>query len=263
MFMKQKFLLQGKKVLVCGASQGIGRAVAKVLAESGARVFALARRAEELDSLVQDLALLNPLENHLAIACDMANLSQLESKLSPHLGFDILIHNLAGPKAGSLIEAEIAELQAALNIHLSSAHKIMQMNFPYMKKQNWGRLINIVSTSVKIPIANLGVSNTVRGAMANWSKTMANELGPFGITVNNILPGYTRTPRFESLKKNTAMSKSESEENVELAWINSTPVRRIGEPEDIAHAVLFLASREASFINGVNLPVDGGRTGSL
>lgn len=264
MNMKEKFSLLGKTALICGASQGIGEASAIVLAEAGAQVFVLARRKEELDRLVVSLPKHEQFKaKHQAIVCDLGKSADIEAALKPHLGFDIIVHNVAGPKAGPLIGAEQDELAAAISLHLFSAQKILQLSFPHMKNKQWGRVINIISTSVKAPINNLGVSNTVRGAMASWSKTMANELGMYGITVNNVLPGYTRTPRFEALKKNTAEGKNISEAAVETAWIEATPVKRIAEPKEIAAAVLFLASTEASYVNGINLPVDGGRTQSL
>ncbi len=274
--------LNGKKVLVCGASQGIGEACARVFAEAGAQVTLLARRREDLERVRDGLPLHstseknkilsqgNQLEHlqelkkyHRIVVADLANTQNLENELKAFLPFDIVVHNASGPKAGALHLAEEGDFQKALQIHLYSAQKIAKMVLPHMKEKNWGRWINIISTSVKAPITNLGVSNTVRGAMASWSKTMANEWAAFGVTFNNVLPGYTRTPRFESLKESAAQAKDATKEAIEQSWIENVPARRIGEPREVAMAVLFLASEEASYVNGINLPVDGGRTASL
>jgi 3-oxoacyl-[acyl-carrier protein] reductase len=132
-----------------------------------------------------------------------------------------------------------------------------------MRAANWGRLVNIISTSVKEPIANLGVSNTVRGAVASWAKTLASELGAFGITVNNVLPGYTRTQRLEQILAERATSTGKSQEDIAKAMLATVPAGRFAQAEEIAAAVAFLCSPEAGYINGINLPVDGGRTRSL
>jgi 3-oxoacyl-[acyl-carrier protein] reductase len=132
-----------------------------------------------------------------------------------------------------------------------------------MKQKGFGRIINIISTSVKQPLPNLGVSNTIRGAVANWSKTLATELAPFGITVNNVLPGATNTGRLQSIASTKAAKTGGTVEDIFAEMADETPINRIAEPEEIAAAVVFLASESASYINGINLPVDGGRTKSL
>jgi 3-oxoacyl-[acyl-carrier protein] reductase len=132
-----------------------------------------------------------------------------------------------------------------------------------MKEEHYGRIINIISTSVKVPLRGLGVSNTTRGAVANWAKTLSFELGPFGITVNNVLPGTTMTGRLDSIIRNKAEKSGKSYEEVKNEMIAEVPVGRISEPHEVAAAVAFLASPAAGYINGINVPVDGGRTGSL
>jgi 3-oxoacyl-[acyl-carrier protein] reductase len=254
-----QFQLHGKKALVCGASQGIGEACARVLAAAGAQVTLLARRLEPLENLKSEL----PGKGHQVVAMDLGNTVEIDTRLKPLLPFHIVVHNAVGPKSGSLLDASSEDFLAGLRVHLLSAQKIAQLCIPGMSEAGYGRLINIISTSVKTPLANLGVSNTVRGAMASWSKTLANEVGHKGITVNNVLPGYTKTPRFESLRKATADMKQITEAQVENQWKASVPLARFAEPIEVAMAVAFLASPAAAYISGTNLPVDGGRTPSL
>jgi 3-oxoacyl-[acyl-carrier protein] reductase len=254
--------LGGKKALICGASQGIGEACARLFAEAGAEITMIARRQSDLDRVSRELAKV-PQGQHRSLTLDLANTDLIETQISPLLPFDIVVHNVAGPKAGPMLEAGLSDLQEALSLHLFSAQTIAKLCLPGMKAKRWGRWINIISTSVKVPLPNLGVSNTVRGAMASWSKTMANEWASSGVTFNNVLPGFTRTPRFESLKKTAAQNQGQSLDQVEAQWISQIPMKRIGEAHEIASAVLFLASHEAAYVNGVSLPVDGGRTPSL
>nr|WP_295899943.1 SDR family oxidoreductase [uncultured Bdellovibrio sp.] len=254
--------LQGKTAVVCGASGGIGEASAKLLAERGARILALARTEEKLKALISSL----PGEGHKSFAIDLANTDKLQTDILPLLqkeSVQILINNTGGPKGGPLHEANITEFEIPLRAHLIASHLLVQTLLPSMKKSQYGRIINVISTSVKNPIPGLGVSNTIRGAMANWSKTLAGELAPFGVTVNNVLPGYIRTDRLRSLMGSSATATRTSVEAVEENWKKTIPAGRIGEPQEMAEAIAFLASPAASYINGINLPVDGGRTPSL
>ncbi len=254
-----QFQLHGKRALVCGASQGIGEACARILAEAGAEVCLLARRLEPLEKIRDQL----PGQNHQVLAMDLGSTVELDARLKPFLPFHIVVHNAVGPKSGQLLDASAEDFLAGLRVHLLSAQKIAQLAVPGMKAAGYGRFIQIISTSVKTPLSNLGVSNTVRGAMASWAKTLANEVGPFGITVNNVLPGYTLTPRFESLRKAAAEMKQVPEAQIEAQWKSSVPLARFAEPSEVAMAVSFLASPAAGYISGINLPVDGGRTPSL
>lgn len=253
----------GKKALVCGASKGIGRSVAKALAFSGADVIAVGRT----ESLLQQLKTEVPSGRLQAWAQDLSDHASLKANLNAQLErlgeIHIVINNTAGPKGGPLVEADVSELTAAFAGHVGTAHLLMQALVPGMKRAKYGRIINIISTSVKVPLPNLGVSNTVRGAMANWAKTLAMELGPFGITVNNVLPGFTATDRLESLKAATAEREKKTAADIEAQWLKTIPAGRFASPDETAQAVLFLASANAAYINGINLPVDGGRTGSL
>ncbi len=254
--------LAGKHALVCGASQGIGQACARALARSGARVTLLAR---QLDGLERTLASLEgSKEAHRAVSCDMSETEQVKSaiqSIGPEV--DILVCNSGGPAPGPLHLADTGALELAFRQHVLAQTLLAQAFIPHMREKNFGRIINIVSTSVKIPLPNLGVSNTVRGAVASWAKTLANELGPHGITVNNILPGYTKTQRLEQIIHNAMQKTGKSRPEVEQSYLADVPARRFAEATEIAAACLFLATDSAAYINGINLPVDGGRTGCL
>jgi len=251
--------LKGRRALVCGASQGIGRATAETLAEMGAQVILLARNRQALEEVRSGLTG----QGHEVVVVDMGAVDELEKALHAFLPIDIVVNNSAGPRSGAITEASSEEFTQAFRQHILSAQKIAQLVLPGMKEKSFGRFINVISTSVKAPIPGLGVSNTIRGAMANWAKTLATEVGPLGITVNNVLPGYTMTPRFESLRKATAEKQKISETQVEDQWKAMVPLRRFAEPREVAAAIGFLASPAASYVSGINIPVDGGRTASL
>ncbi|MBX2993696.1 MAG: SDR family oxidoreductase [Bdellovibrionaceae bacterium] len=256
------FDLKGHKALVCGASQGIGEATALLLAERGAQVVLLARNVDRLHELCARL----PGKGHEVLTADLADLESLKIHVIPKIskmGISILINNSGGPKGGALIDADILEFESALRAHVLASHLIVQALLPGMKERGYGRIVNVISTSVKAPISGLGVSNTTRAAMANWAKTLAGEVGVFGVTVNNVLPGYIRTSRFDSLRASAAQKQQVTESQVETQWKSLVPLGRIGEPREMAEAIAFLASPAASYISGVNLPVDGGRTQSL
>lgn len=253
--------LTGKTAVICGASQGMGSATAVLMAERGARVVALARNEEKLKQLMNELKG----SGHKYFVIDLGNTEELQ-KLLPAIAAEkplILVNNTGGPKGGPLLEASIGDFKNPLEAHLLASHLLMQTCVPSMKAARYGRIINIISTSVKTPIPGLGVSNTVRGAMANWSKTIAGELAPFGITVNNMLPGYIRTGRFESLRDASAQKQNISADEAEAKFAGTIPIGRVGEPQEAAEAIAFLASPAASYITGINVPVDGGRTPAL
>lgn len=257
---------KGKRAIVCGSTQGIGKAIALKFAELGANVTLVARNEEKLKELRKELKIIENQIHHY-IAADFDYPDQLKEKLDDYLKtverVDILINNTGGPPGGRAIDAPVEEYIKAFNNHLVCNHHLVQSIVPFMEKVGGGRIINIISTSVKLPIMDLGVSNTIRGAVASWAKTLSMELGPMGITVNNILPGFTQTARLDSLIKSKSEKNSKSIEQVQKEMEMETPVRRIADPEETAEAVAFLASDAASYINGVNLPVDGGRTGCL
>jgi 3-oxoacyl-[acyl-carrier protein] reductase len=256
--------LAGRTALVGGASQGIGQAAAVALSELGCRVILVARNAENLE---RTRALLNPVTGgtHEAWPCDFGDDTQFEALLAKLKAqqIDILINNTGGPKGGAVLKAEAQEFSAAFRNHVLVAQRLTQTLMPSMQQAGFGRIVNVLSTSVKTPIPNLGVSNTIRAAMASWAKTLASEVARDGVTVNNVLPGYTNTARLEQLKKSGAVTQQKSEDDIEKAWLNSIPAARFGEAWELGAAIAFLASPAAGYINGINLPVDGGRTPSL
>ena len=259
--------LNGKKAFVCGSTQGIGKAAAVELANLGASVVLLARNEESLKKVKNELPVSHG-QQHDYIVADFSKPDDLKFKVSEYLEKNnqpvhILVNNTGGPPAGRAIDAELQEFVTAFQNHLLCNHILVQSLVDGMKAEKYGRIINVISTSVKQPIVGLGVSNTIRGAVASWAKTLAGELGEFGITVNNVLPGSTRTGRIESIIKTKAQKSSESQENVQKAMEAEIPARRFAEAFEVANAVAFLASPAASYINGINLPVDGGRTGCL
>lgn len=251
--------LKGYQALVCGASKGIGRAIAEQLAVSGAEICLVARDQKALSEVEQNLKGQTKVES---IALDLSDTAKIRERLSGK-PFQIVVNNTGGPAAGPLLEATAEQLLSAFQQHIIAAQTLAQLFVPGMKERRFGRIINIISTSVKVPIPNLGVSNTIRGAMASWAKTLATELGPFGITVNNVLPGYTSTERLDVLRQNSAAKQGVSPEQIREQWLSSIPAGRFATPLEIAQAAKFLALPASAYINGINLPVDGGRTGTL
>lgn len=256
--------LKGKHAVVCGSTQGIGKASALELATMGAHITLIARNEEKLKLVINELSPASA--PHQYIIADFANPDDLKSKvqaLAAHMPVHILINNTGGPPPGPAIDAALEEFTKAFSAHLLCNQILAQAFVTGMKKEGYGRIVNIISTSVKIPIRGLGVSNTIRGAVANWSKTLATELGPFGITVNNVLPGTSMTGRLESIMQGKADKTGKTFEEVKQEMIAEVPAGRISDPFEIAAVVAFLASPAAGYVNGVNIPVDGGRTGSL
>ena len=260
--------LKGKNALVCGASKGIGKATAYALSKLGACVTLVARSAELLSEISRDLDKnrVHDQQDHDYLVLDLLNADELRKRirtLSLKRTYHILINNTGGPAAGPITEATPEAFLNAFQQHLIANHLLVQLLSPGMKKAGYGRIINVVSTSVKTPINGLGVSNTTRGAVASWSKTMATELAPFGITLNNVLPGSTDTERLRSLMSSMAERKGISNEEEIDNWKKGIPMQRFGTAEEIANAVAFLASPAASYITGTNITVDGGRTQTL
>jgi 3-oxoacyl-[acyl-carrier protein] reductase len=251
--------------LVCGASQGIGRATAEMIASSGANVTLMARDKEKLEAVLKTLPQ-NGNQRHQILVADFTDNSAVQRAMgtfSAQNTIHVLINNTGGPNPGKAHESSIEDFRLAFNLHLINFQIITQAVLPKMKESGYGRIINVISTSVKQPLPNLGVSNTIRGAVANWSKTLANELGPYGITVNNVLPGATATGRLEQIMQNKAAKTGVSKDEVETEMKSEIPLGRLALPEEIAAGIHFLASPAASYINGINLPIDGGRTACL
>tara|TARA_S200000501_G_scaffold23693_1_gene20490 strand:- start:279 stop:1058 length:780 start_codon:yes stop_codon:yes gene_type:complete len=255
--------LRNKRAVVCGSTQGIGKAIAEELSRQGVNLTLIARDKEALENVVKKLdTSLGQSHDYLCVDFSDDNFENKISDLSS-LNIDILINNTGGPASGPITDANPDDFLLAFKMHLLNNQLLIKKVIDNMKKNSFGRIINIISTSVKAPIPGLGVSNTIRAAVANWAKTLSLELGPYGITVNNVLPGFTSTNRLKSLikKKSTILGKSISE--VESEMKNTVPLKRFGDASEVANAVVFLSSPAASYINGINLPVDGGRTASL
>jgi len=258
--------LTNKRALVCGSTQGIGRAVALELAQLGAHITLVARNEEKLQEVISQLDGSQGQQHHY-LAADFAQPDELQEQITNYIqqldAVHILVNNTGGPAGGPITAAKPEEFLQAFNMHLINNHQLVQAVAPLMQQAGYGRIINIISTSVKQPLQGLGVSNTIRGAVAGWAKTMANELGPYGITVNNVLPGATRTARLESIIANKAQKNQTSTEAEEAEMMAEIPARRFATPEEVAAAAAFLATPAAAYINGINVPVDGGRTGCL
>ncbi len=258
--------LTGKTALVCGSTQGIGKATAEELARMGANVVLLARNEEKLIEVKKQLDTSKG-QQHFHLKADFNFPPEIrikvESFIEEFMPIDILINNTGGPAGGLAIDAKVDEYVHAFNMHLVANQILAQAVVPSMKEKGFGRIVNVISTSVKQPLNGLGVSNTIRGAVANWSKTLANELGEYGITVNNVLPGATNTSRLKQILSNKAEKSGKSEAEVADVMTGQVPMQRFAKPEEVANGIAFLASPAASYINGINLPIDGGRTKSL
>ncbi|HET9487132.1 MAG TPA: SDR family oxidoreductase [Chryseosolibacter sp.] len=257
--------LRGKRAVVCGSTRGIGKAIAIELAILGAAVTALSRNEAGLKSTVQALPKEHG-QNHEYLVADFNFPEKVKSVIGAYAANNlvhILVNNTGGPPAGLAIDAEPEAYMQAFSSHLICNQILVQALIPGMKTAKYGRVINVISTSVKIPLAGLGVSNTIRGAVANWAKTLSVEVAPYGITVNNLLPGATETDRLEEVLRGKAEKSGRSFEEVREQLIREIPAKRLASANEIAAAAAFLASPAAGYINGINLPVDGGRTGSL
>lgn len=257
--------LKGKTALVCGSSKGIGRASAEMLASMGARVILAARSVDMLNIVEQGLSTTEA-QDHKIIIADFSKREDLSAKIDDLLNITpvhILVNNTGGPAGGPIMNANPGAFLDAYGKHLLTNHLLATKLIPGMKKEGYGRIINIISTSVKAPLTNLGVSNTTRGAVASWAKTLAGEVGQFGITVNNVLPGFTSTDRLKEIIDNKIEKTGSTEDAIVTGMKSQVPMKRFADPIEVASAVGFLASPASSYITGINVPVDGGRTKSL
>lgn len=258
--------LNNKKALVCGSTQGLGYASAVELALLGTDITLMARNEAKLKETVKTLDISQG-QQHEYIVADFSDHSLVQNAIDQFIKkkntVHILVNNTGGPPAGTAIEAAIGDFKQAFDSYLICSHLLTQALVPGMKEAGYGRIINIISTSVKQPIAGLAVSNTIRAAVASWSKTLAGELGSFGITVNNVLPGFTKTARADYVIQKNAEKNGKTKEQVLEELEAAIPTGRIGRPEEFGAVVAFLASPAASYINGINMPVDGGRLACL
>ncbi|MFM6984285.1 MAG: SDR family oxidoreductase [Chitinophagaceae bacterium] len=258
-----KIQLNSKTALVCGSTQGIGKAIAMQFAACGASVILMARNEEKLKACLQELPN-NGNQNHSYLVADFSDNNSVRAAAKQLPFVSILVNNTGGPPAGQAIDANPEAYLSAFSSHLINNQILVQAVVERMKSSvSGGRIINIISTSVKVPLKNLGVSNTIRGAVGNWSKTLANELAPFNITVNNILPGATETERLGAIIDTKSRNQGLNKSDVTLEMLEEIPMNRFGKPEEPAYAAAFLASEYAAYITGTNIVVDGGRTPCL
>jgi 3-oxoacyl-[acyl-carrier protein] reductase len=257
--------LEGKQAVICGSSQGIGLAIAIELAALGAGCTLFARNADTLKQAMSQLDT-SMQQQHQFLVADFNFPEQVERAIAGHVADNkvhVLVNNTGGPPPGPASESTPADFVKYFEQHIVCNQILVQHCIPSMKADQYGRIINIISTSVKVPIENLGISNTVRGAVAAWAKTLSLELAQFGITVNNVLPGFTKTERLHALIRNIAARKDADPEQVAKEMAAEVPARRFGEAAEVAALAAFLASPAASYVNGTSIPVDGGRTGAI
>lgn len=257
--------LKSKTAVIGGSTRGIGLAIAQEMASLGANCVLLARDEEALHKAVSGLENTGGQRHHFLVA-DFSNPGELQPVIEGfvrHSPVHILVNNTGGPKPGLIADEEEEKFLQAFRMHVICNQLLAKAVIPGMKAAGYGRIINIISTSVRIPIANLGVSNTIRAAVASWAKTLSNEVGQYNITVNSILPGYTKTDRLDSLITTNAAKTGMSREALSREMEARVPMRRFGEASEIAAVAAFLASPAASYVNGVAIPVDGGNTGTI
>jgi len=257
--------IKGKTALVAGSTQGIGFAAAEALASLGANCVLISRNEEKLKSAAARLDTAQG-QQHSYLVADFQKPETVESVVSNFLkghSIDILVNNTGGPAGGPITDATPEQFLAAFQQHLICNHMLVRLVMQGMKQAGYGRIVNVISTSVKIPLKGLGVSNTIRGAVASWAKTMANELGQYGITVNNVLPGATATERLETIISNKVAKTGQQADAVEKEMLEEIPAKRFGQPAEIGAVIAFLCTPAAAYVNGTSIPVDGGRTGSI
>lgn len=258
--------LDQRRAMVCGSTQGIGRAAAEAIAEAGGSVTLVARNPEQL-AATRDALPRHGAARHDVIVADFSDPAVVRKAVGAHVAsapaYHILVNNTGGPPPGPVFDATDDAFLAAFRMHLLCNHALVQLLVPGMKAAGYGRIVNVISTSVREPIKNLGVSNTIRAAVAGWAKTLSKELAADGITVNNILPGYTRTARLESIVGNRVRATGSKAAEVEAQMMEDIPMRRFADPKELGGVIGFLVSPAAGYITGVSLPVDGGRLASI
>jgi 3-oxoacyl-[acyl-carrier protein] reductase len=258
--------LKGKVAFVAAASQGLGRAIADELAAEGASLILNSRNAEKISTVTNEIRDKTGVETFPA-AGDLSKTSELENAVTAgirHFGrIDILITNIGGPPAGTFETLGRETWDDAYHSLIASVLDLTRLVLPGMKERRWGRILNVTSISVKQPVDNLILSNSMRAAVTGFAKSLSNEVAEFGITVNNILPGYTATERVEQLARSISDKEGTSVEEAKKRWESQIPMRRLGRPDEFAALAAFLVSERASYITGNSIPVDGGWIKSL
>lgn len=258
--------LQGRVAIVAAASKGLGRAVAEELAREGAHLAICSRDRQNIEQAAAQIQSATG-QRVLAQAVDVQqapSISAFVADVEKEFGrIDICVTNSGGPPSQPFAETTPDQWRAAVDLLLMSTVNFARETLPRMKKNNWGRFITITSSAVKQPVDGLLLSNSIRAAVTGLARTLANEYAPYGITVNNVCPGYTRTARTDSLAKSISGRSSVQPEEVLAGWAREIPAGRMGTPEEFAAVVAFLASQRASYVNGISLAVDGGLVRSL
>lgn len=258
--------LSGKVALVAGSSRGLGRACAQELAQEGCPVVLCSRNADEIASAASQLQNETGADS-LGVPCDLtdpADVARLVRTAQDRFGrVDILVTNTGGPPAGAFESHSPETWRDAIAQNFESVLNLARGVLPGMKNRRWGRIVNVTSIAVKQPVEGLILSNSVRAAVTGFARTLANEVAELGITVNNVMPGYTRTERLVHLAEHNAKSRDTSVDEAYAQWEREIPMRRLGEPRELAALVAFLASERASYITGASIAVDGGWIRSL
>jgi 3-oxoacyl-[acyl-carrier protein] reductase len=258
--------IEGKVALIAAASKGLGRAVAEELGAEGARLVICARGGDALAAARDEIAERTRAEVH-AVVADVATLAGIElvarAARTAYGQVDILVNNAGGPPSGPFEKHPCEAWESAVHLTLRSAVELTRCVLPGMRERKWGRVLNITSIAVKQPVDGLMLSNSLRAAVTGWARTLANEVAREGVTVNNVLPGYTRTDRVAELNAARAKSEGIEIEEIQRRIEGQIPMRRLGEPREFAAMVAFLASDRASYITGQSIAVDGGWIRSL
>ncbi len=257
--------LKNKKALVGGSSSGIGKAIAQQLAESGASVTLMSRSENKLKDIVEKLPTSDG-QKHQYLVVDFTDFENYRKIISTYFtknSVDILVNNTQGPEAGSALDKNVSDYQNAFDLLFKTVAYTTDLALTQMQKNNWGRIINVASVSVKEPLSYLALSNTIRAAVTTWAKSLATDVGQFQITVNSILTGYFDTDRVAQINAKKAEKMGVPESEVRKEMESRIPMKRIGDPKEYGFLVAFLASEKASFITGTNIPIDGGLLKSL
>ena len=257
--------LTGKSALIGGSSGGIGLGIAQQVAASGASVTLMARNEEKMKAVLANLPD-GENQSHQFLVVDFSDFEDFTEKISNYFAnntVDILVNNTQGPPAGGALEQRTEDYQKAFNLLFKTVVFTTELALKNMQTKGWGRIINVASVSVQEPLNYLALSNTIRAAVVNWAKSLSIDVAKEGITVNNILTGYFDTERIAQLNSKKAETLGISKDKVRKAMENNVPAKRIGRPEEYGFLVTFLASDKAAYINGCNIPIDGGLLKSL